>query len=165
MRRIAQLANEIDAVVIAEGGPALRTIAQGLGAETRLQLLGTGVWNDPAIAAEPALQGGWFPGPAPGTRQVFEERFQATYGRPPAAIASLAYDAVSLAAALARGAPPGGRFTADRIADPNGFAGVDGLFRFNPDGTIERGLAVLQVTPQGFQVIDPPPRSFVASNF
>ena len=33
--------------------------------------------------------------------------------------------------------------------DPNGFAGVDGIFRFNPDGTSERGLAVLEMTPDG----------------
>ena len=69
-QRIAQLSEEIDAVVIAEGAPALGTIARRLGTETRLQLLGTGVWNDPAIATEPALQGGWFAASAPESAPI-----------------------------------------------------------------------------------------------
>ena len=159
--KVTQLASRIDALMIAEGDPALRQIAQRLGAAPGFQLIGTGLWNDRAIASEPFLQGAWFPGPEPRTRQVFEDRFRSTYGRPPAAIASLAYDAVSLAAALAR-APYGHRFTPEQLTDPNGFAGVDGLFRFRPDGRIERSLAILQVTQQGFQVVDAPRQSFAA---
>ncbi len=172
--KIAQLSERIDALMVAEGDPTLRKIAQGLGASTvsgtrfgggpGFQLIGTGLWNDPAIASEPALHGAWFPAPAPGTRQVFEQRFTTTYGRPPAAIASLGYDAVSLAAALAR-APFGLRFTPEQLTDPNGFAGVDGLFRFRADGRIERSLAVLQVTGQGFQMVDLPRQSFAGTNF
>lgn len=162
VRRIAQLTEQVDVVMIAEGPPLLATIAQQLTSQSQKQLIGTGVWNDPSIAREPALNGAWFPGPAPGTRQVFENRFQQTYGRPPESIASLAYDAVSLAAALAR-APFGQRFTQAQITDPNGFAGVDGLFRFRQDGRVERGLAILQVTPQGLQIIDPPPQRFAAT--
>ena len=45
---------------------------------------------------------------------------------------------------LARGAE-GPDFTNAALTTPNGFAGLDGIFRFNPDGLIQRGLAVLQV--------------------
>ena len=44
--------------------------------------------------------------------------------------------------------------------DPNGFAGVNGIFRFNADGTSERGLAVLEIEPDGFHVVSPAPRTF-----
>ena len=44
--------------------------------------------------------------------------------------------------------------------DPNGFAGVNGIFRFNADGTSERGLAVLEVQPDGFHVVSPAPKTF-----
>ena len=54
----------------------------------------------------------------------------------PPPLAALAYDAVSLAALLAPGEPYH-RFTPAALTDPNGFAGVDGIFRFNPDGTVE----------------------------
>ena len=44
--------------------------------------------------------------------------------------------------------------------NPSGFTGVDGLFRFRPDGLVQRGLAVLEVQPQGNVVISPAPQSF-----
>ena len=38
------------------------------------------------------------------------------------------------------------------LTNPSGFTGIDGLFRFRSDGTNERGLSVLRVTPTGGQV-------------
>ncbi len=46
-------------------------------------------------------------------------------------------------------------------AHPDGFAGVDGIFRFLPNGLNERGLAVLEMGRNGPQVVDPAPVSFV----
>ena len=46
------------------------------------------------------------------------------------------------------------------LTNASGFAGVDGIFRFRPDGTNQRGLAVLRVTSSGGQVISPAPRAF-----
>ena len=37
------------------------------------------------------------------------------------------------------------------LTNASGFTGIDGVFRFRPDGTNERGLAVLRVTPSGPQ--------------
>ena len=73
--------------------------------------------------------------------------------------ATLAYDAVALVAALVKTQGPQ-RFSFEVLTNPSGFSGIDGLFRFRPDGTNERGLAVMRVTPTGPQVIAPPPRSF-----
>ena len=66
---------------------------------------------------------------------------------------------MSLAATLSDNLP-GQRFTKEAIADPNGFAGVDGIFRFLPNGTIQRGLAIIEVTGTGFSVVRGAPRSF-----
>jgi hypothetical protein len=87
----------------------------------------------------------------------------ASLGTAPAQIASLAYDAVSLVALLSQG-PAYHRFTAAALADPNGFAGVNGIFRFNNDGTSERGLAVLEMTPSGPVVVSPAPTTFQGKN-
>jgi hypothetical protein len=46
------------------------------------------------------------------------------------------------------------------LEKPEGFVGVDGLFRFRADGTTERGLAVHEATGAGSRVIDPAPMSF-----
>jgi len=49
------------------------------------------------------------------------------------------------------------------LTNPSGFAGIDGVFRFRNDGTSQRGLAILRVTPSGGQVIAPALRTFSAS--
>ena len=81
----------------------------------------------------------------------------------PPRIASLAYDAISLAVSLSAN-PPGQRFTAAQLTRPTGFSGVDGLFRLLSDGTCERGLAILEVREGGPQVIDPAPSSFATAS-
>ena len=113
----------------------------------------------PIIGSEPALVGGWFAASPPEARQAFEQRYQATYGREPPRLASLGYDAAALAAVLAHGGG-GEPFSQQAILNPNGFTGVDGLFRFTPGGLVQRGLAVLEVEPQGDVVISPAPQSF-----
>ena len=157
-----------DAVLIPEEGNLLRSLAPLLayyGVNTRrVRLLGTGLWDDPDIAREPSLLGGWFAAPAPEMRQAFAISFEQSYGRLPPRVASLAYDGVMLAATLADG-PRGARFRQSDITDPNGFFGIDGIFRFTPDGRAERGLAVIEITREGFQVVSPAPTSFQTIGF
>jgi hypothetical protein len=157
-----------DAVLIPEQGNLLRSLAPMLAyyeVDPRyVKFLGTGLWDDPEIVRESSLLGGWFAAPAPETRLAFAESFNQSYGRMPPRIASLGYDAVMLAATLADGTS-GQRFSRAEITDPNGFFGIDGLFRFLPDGRAERGLAVIEVTREGFQVIEPAPTSFEAVGF
>jgi ABC-type branched-subunit amino acid transport system substrate-binding protein len=154
-----------DAVLIAQGGALLRGIAPTLAYKglknDKVKLLGTGLWDDPSVGREPLLVGGWFAAPEPDADDAFIAKYRAVYGTSPSQsqLAALAYDAVSLVALLASGQPYH-RFTRDALTDPNGFAGVDGIFRLNIDGTAERGLAILAVTPSGFQVVDPDPRTF-----
>ena len=76
--------------------------------------------------------------------------------------ASLAYDAVALVAALVKtqGAQ---RFSEEVLTNSSGFTGIDGLFRFRPDGTNQRGLAVMKVSPTSGQVVSAPPKAFGAS--
>jgi ABC-type branched-subunit amino acid transport system substrate-binding protein len=73
--------------------------------------------------------------------------------------ATLAYDAVALVAALVKTQGPQ-RFSEQVLTNASGFAGIDGVFRFRPEGPNERGLAVLRVAPSGGQVISPAPHSF-----
>lgn len=153
-----------DALLIAEGGEPLHSLAPvltfyGINA-ANVRLLGTGLWDDPAVRSEPALIGAWFAAPPQDGFQRFAARYQDTFGDAPPRVASLGYDATALAAVLAGGGQPGQRFTALALGDPRGFAGVDGLFRFRAGGLPERGLAVLEVRGDGFQVVDPAPASF-----
>ncbi len=153
-----------DAILIAQGGQLLREIASSLaGAGTdmrQVKLLGTGLWDDPSSARDPMLAGGIFAAPSPQADKGFESEYHNAYGTNPPQLASLAYDAVSLVALLAKG-PPYKRFTANSLTDPNGFSGIDGIFRFRPDGTSERGLAVMTIEPGGgFRIVSPAPTTF-----
>jgi ABC-type branched-subunit amino acid transport system substrate-binding protein len=158
--------SDSDAILIAQGGSLLRGIAPTLNYDgidpAKVQFLGTGLWDDPANAKEPLLAGGWFAAPQPSADAAFSDKYRSVFGVNPPQLAALAYDAVSLVALLAPGKPYH-RFTAAALTDPNGFAGVDGVFRFHADGSIERGLAVLAVEPGGFTVTDPAPTTFQPS--
>ena len=154
------------ALLIADGGARLRAIADalpahGLSAQT-VQLLGTGAWDEAGLGIAEALQGGWFAAAAPAFRAAFEDRYRAHFGEPPPRLATLAYDATAVAALAAR-ARVGGIALADTFADPNGFLGRDGLFRFSPAGTAERRLAVLAVEKGGVRVVSPAALSFAGS--
>jgi branched-chain amino acid transport system substrate-binding protein len=155
---------DADAVFIPQGGAILRAAAPTLGTggldPAKVKLLGTGQWNDPANLTEPTLNGAWFAAPDPKDDIDFAAKYREVFGSNPPQLAALSYDAIALVAVLAKG-DPYKRFTRAALADPNGFVGIDGIFRFGPDGTAERGLAVLAVTPDGFHVVDPAPTTFV----
>jgi ABC-type branched-subunit amino acid transport system substrate-binding protein len=157
-----------NAVLIGEGGTVLQAIGSALvvgGADNRTtQFLGTGLWDDATVQREPILANGWFAAPNPEAFRSFSNHYRMAFNANPPRIATLAYDAISLIALLSRGRPYD-RFTEAALTDPNGFSGVDGIFRFRDDGSTDRGLAVLQVSANGFTVIDPAPRTFPAAGF
>jgi branched-chain amino acid transport system substrate-binding protein len=165
-RLVAQAARGADAVFIPEGPEVVPSVVQALIAAgmdaKRVQLLGTGLWDDPRIFSDTTLQGGWYAAPDSNGFRNFSARYRGRFGQDPVRTATLAYDAVALVAALVKtqGAQ---RFSEQVLTNPSGFAGIDGLFRFRPDGTNQRGLAVMRVTPTGGQIIGPPPRAFGGS--
>ena len=168
VRTIAQSAIRADALFIPDGGDAVPDVAQLLVAggvnPRRLQFLGTGLWDDSRIFSTQPLDGGWYAAPDAAGYHNFSTRYRTRYNQDPVRTATLAYDAVALVAALVKTQPdPQQRFSPQVLTNPSGFTGIDGLFRFRPDGTNERGLAVLRVTPSGPQTISPAPHSFGAS--
>ena len=160
---VAQAATRIDSVFIPDGADAVPQVVAALAADhvnlKRLQLLGTGLWDDPRIFQDRQLQGAWYAAPDSNGFRNFSARYRARFGQDPVRTATLAYDAVALVAALVKTQGPQ-PFTEQILTNSSGFAGIDGIFRFRPDGTNDRGLAVLRVGPTGGQVISPAPRSF-----
>src|SRR4051794_17846417 len=164
-RTVAQALGQADALFLADDGDAVVGMADALtaaGSNLRnIQLLGTGLWDNPRVFASPALQGGLYAAPDPAGFRSFAGRYRAKYGAEPVRTATLAYDAVALVAALAR-TQGGQRFSPEVLTNPSGFAGIDGLFRFRADGSNERGLAVMRVTSSGGQPVAGSPKSFGA---
>ena len=153
-----------DALLLADGGARLRQVAPLLPYydidPEKIRLLGTGLWEDPVTLGEPALAGGWFAGPDTAARRHFESRYRRIFGEAPGAIATVAYDATALAAALARA---GAAFEPGAIGNRGGFLGADGLFRFDEEGIAERGLAIFEVASGGAtRIVSPAPSRFDA---
>jgi ABC-type branched-subunit amino acid transport system substrate-binding protein len=163
--RLAQALGQADALLLADDGDSVVTVADALttaGANLKsVQLLGTGLWDNPRVFASPKLQGGLYAAPDPSGFRSFSNRYRAKFSNEPVRTATLAYDAVALVAALSR-TQGGQRFQSDVLLNPSGFAGIDGLFRFRSDGTNERGLAVMRVGTSGAVPVAGSPKSFGA---
>jgi ABC-type branched-subunit amino acid transport system substrate-binding protein len=143
---------------------ALPLIAQSLrdnGVDPAMQrAIGIARWDTPReVLSLPGLQGGWFALPDPARFPQFVSRYQAAYNAAPEPIAALAYDGVAAVGALIRQGNSDA-FSGRSLTQPAGFEGVNGIFRFLPDGTNERGLAVMQVQNGGAVVVEAAPRSF-----
>ena len=138
--------------------PTLGQLLQEAGYNpAKVKPLGTGVWNDASIARVAGIQGGWFASPDTAGFNAFAGRYQQRFNSAPTRTATLAYDAVSLAAALAR-TQGSQRFSEAVLTNGSGFAGADGVFRFRPDGQVERGLAVLELRNGQIVTINAAPR-------
>ncbi|WP_019905435.1 penicillin-binding protein activator [Methylobacterium sp. 77] len=164
--RLAGLINgpgaQADALFLPESPEGLATVAPALTkagfSPGRVKPIGTAVWNDPRVYALPALQGGWFAAADAAGFNGFSQRYQARFGSVPPRVATLAYDAVSLMAALTR------QYGSQRFADPTltaqaGFSGIDGTFRFRPEGLSDRALAVYEIRSGAPTIVSPAPRT------
>lgn len=152
----------IDALFVPGGQEQLEAVGRLLPhakiSTATVKLIGTGGLDYPNAGREPALVGAWYPGPDPRGWSEFSQRFGKSYGQAPPRIASLAYDAVNMAIALADASvKDGGRYQSSWLTRPNGFSGVDGTFRLLEDGTTDRPLAILEVQRYGATIIDAPP--------
>ena len=131
-----------------------------------MQLLGTLLWNAPGLGREPVMVGGVYPAPPLDSTRQFFTRYRELDGQAPPTIATHGYDAVALAAVLARSPATGTSvFSVEAITASTGFVGIDGIFRFFPNGLSERGFAVMQVMRDGATVVQPAPSTFEAEQF
>ncbi len=166
IKNLAQAASRADAVFIPDTADTVPLVVQTLaanGVDTRkVQMLGSGLWEDPQIFSSAVLEGAWYAGPDSTGFRNFSARYRSRYNTDPVRTATLVYDAVALVAALVK-TQGQRRFTAEVLTNTSGFNGIDGLFRFRRDGVNQRGLAVMRVSPTGGQIISPSPRSFGGS--
>ena len=165
VQRLMPALAQADALFVPAGADTMPALAQALqqaGFDPRkVKPLGTGVWNDQSMAQIPALNGGWFASPDTAGFNAFAARYQQRFNATPTRTATLAYDAVSLAAALAR-TQGSQRFSEAVLTNASGFAGADGVFRFRPDGQVERGLAVLEMRNGQIVTVNAAPRDLGA---
>jgi ABC-type branched-subunit amino acid transport system substrate-binding protein len=162
----------VDALFLPGGQETLESIARLLPHAKidvgKAKLLGTAGMDYPNAGRDKSLIGAWYPGPDPRGWSDFAQRYAKSFGQGPPRIAAAAHDAVNLAFALARE----GRYTAAALTRAGGFTGIDGAYRFLPDGTSERALAILEVQKFGSALIEaapsgptPPPAAVSSTGF
>ena len=143
-QRLVPSLQQADALFVpaaADTMPALGQALQEAGYNpARVKPLGTGVWNDASVARVPAIQGGWFASPDTAGFNAFAGRYQQRFN-----------------SALAR-TQGSQRFSEAVLTNASGFAGADGVFRFRPDGQVERGLAILELRNGQIVTVNAAPR-------
>ncbi|MDO5529344.1 MAG: penicillin-binding protein activator [Paracoccus sp. (in: a-proteobacteria)] len=124
------------------------------------QMMGLTRWDRPATRLQlPGVQGGWFALPDNRLSAQFEQRYRQTYGQAPHELAALGYDGIAAIASLAA-TRRANALTSAGLTRPAGFSGVNGVFRFLPDGTNQRGMAVATIRNGQVVIIDPAPQRF-----
>lgn len=150
------LSPDIQAIFLPMGGQMAVQIATRIKQQRPdIALLGTGLWDDDQLVSNAVMGGAVYAAPSPRLRRNFENKYRNLYGSNPPRIASIAYDATALSVVLSRQKPivsntarvsmRPSSFASSAITNPSGFSGIDGIFRFRPDGTAQRGLAVLSI--------------------
>jgi ABC-type branched-subunit amino acid transport system substrate-binding protein len=139
----------VEMLLLGESGARARDFAAGLvaagAAVPPLRLAGHALWgSDESLTQQPALAGAWFPGPDPAARSQFDRRYEAAFGSRPARLVGVAYDAAALAARAMRNASPG---VPPVMPVGETVLGADGALRLNPDGQVQRALAVYALSP------------------
>ncbi|MHA6724149.1 penicillin-binding protein activator [Sphingomonas sp. RS2018] len=136
--------------------PALRRNGGG-GA----RVLGTELWNaDAGVGANPALQGAWFASVSDTLFRQYAAKYRSRFGTTPYRLSSLGYDAVLLTVRIARDWRVGDAFPETKLTDRDGFAGLDGAFRFGRDGLAERALEVQEIKGGATTTVSPAPQGF-----
>lgn len=161
-RRLAKL-GQIDAVLIADSGRAGVVLVPALrrNGMRNAKILGTDLWNiDGSLAGNSAMYGGWFASVSDTLYTQYAAKYRARFGKAPLRLSSLGYDSVLLIARVARDWRPGTKFPVAQLTDPQGFIGVDGAFRFMPNGLTERMLEVQEIQSGKFVTISPAPTQF-----
>ncbi len=149
---------QVDAILIGDSA-RIATFAAPFASGVRL--LGTELWiGESAIAQSPALRGAWFAAVSDQRFGQFERSYRARFGTAPPRFATVGYDAVLLTLNIARNWKDGATFPAGRLFDPEGFIGLDGVFRFNEFGIAERALEVREVANGTFVTVSPAPEHF-----
>ena len=130
-----------------------------------VQYAGLARWDVPAQTLQlPGVQEAWFPVPDRDLFANFSERYEEFYGTKPHQLASLAYDGIAAVGALVASGK-NTALTREALTQSAGFEGVNGIFRFQQNGTNQRGLAIAQVVNKEVVIIDPAPKTFGFSGF
>jgi hypothetical protein len=151
----AAVFGKANTIVLLGGGEAIGQVIDILAAGDFGQSIATAIATSlipEEIYARPSAQGLMVAIPSTSSVGVISERFKARFGRSPSYDAAIGYDAIAIAAGLVRS---GGAdaITVANLTSSQGFRAATGLFRFRPDGRIDRRMVVHRIEDGRLKVI------------
>lgn len=156
---------DFDAVLISESGSRLKSAFAMFGYydvyAPKVQFLGTSIWENTDLSKETMAKGAWYPALSRVHSEYFSNKYSEIFGEKPFSLFSLAYDAVALSSSLSNKTEVN---LNNALTAPEGYVGINGMFRLFSNGTNEHSLDIVEVTENGDQVINPAPKKF-SKNF
>lgn len=152
-----------DAVLIADGA---RLSAQasavfrprGVGPT---QIMGTELWSgESAVTSSAAMREALFSAVSDARFKRFSDSYKGRFGGQPYRISTLGYDGVLLALRVARDWRVGRSFPVSQLRDKGGFLGLDGVFRFQRNGVVERAMEVREIRDGQVVIVEGAPTRF-----
>ncbi len=150
---------DFDAILIADGGAKLKSAISMFGyydiTYPNVLFFGTSIWEGSNLNNEQNAIGGMYPALSKQYSKYFNSKYQQVFGQHPSTLYTLAYDAIALASKLSRA-----QDINLAILKKDGYAGLNGAFRFLENGQSEHVLDIYQVKKDTNKIIDFAPKSF-----
>lgn len=158
-----------EVIMIPESGRVLSKIIDRIKAinidEKKFQILGSSNWDNIATLNNRNLVGAWFSAPLNDNFKDFEEVYYEHFQKLPPRLSSISYDLVLAISQIAKDKETKedkSAITATSLTSyQEGFVGIDGAFRFLPNGLVQRNLAILEVGNEKFRTIEKPSNRFL----
>ena len=150
-----------DTVLIQDYGTTLKSAVAMFGYydvfAPEVKFIGTSIWENTALNKETTMRGSWYPALTRQNSAYFINKYTELFGERPSSLYAFGYDAVALASAISRN---GTNNLESKITNPEGYLGINGVFRFFPDGKNQHSLDVKEVRASGNYIVDAGPRKF-----
>ena len=108
----------------------------------KVRFIGTSQLENERVRGERAFRGAWYPTISTRYSPKFNAAFQQYFDQAPGRIASLTYDAMAVSASVFN---QSGRISRDALLNPNGWTGINGIFRFVRSGENERLMDITEI--------------------
>ena len=153
----------IDAVLVADGARVAALAAAELkpGGTGSTQIMGTELLSGEAgVTRTSALRGTLFSAVSDSRFKRFSDSYTSRFGAQPYRISTLGYDSILLTLRVARDWKVGQVFPITQLRSSDGFLGLDGVFRFQRNGVIERAMEVRRIDDGKVLIVEEAPQKF-----
>ncbi|MFV0625969.1 MAG: penicillin-binding protein activator [Alphaproteobacteria bacterium] len=150
-----------DTILIPESGYKLKSAVAMLGyydvSSPKVKILGTTLWEGAQLNKEGNFIGSWYPMISRSHNAYFVKKYSEIFSEKPSSLYAFGYDAVALASAIT--SKQQGNIKAE-ITNPDGYIGINGVFRIFPDGSNQHSLDIMQVNNSDDVVVNAAPKRF-----